>query len=649
MSFPKCVSMAPPLTGFAGLGGDPADPSGDYRRKDVQAFFRGSPARHPRSPTPWIRTWADWSVIEQTQPGAVLTQYLYELDENIQDAKQNGLTVLLNTYRCPLWANGTQPILDAQQLPPVQRTADQQALLKAAKNDGRRLVPDHLAFRYPGSAALPRSGTVITPNNVKYSDHYDVAYPGQTVPGGLASDQHYWYWWIKFLLARYNSNRALLTQPVLPAPPQYPTLTAADLAAYALYDMQLTQFLETFGRFGLLLVTPIIDPVLSCSAGSLTAVMPGGSAGTVSPATDSNLDGFVCTTTSSLGVVTGDGDDGASYNGGALPAGFTLRRVVPGTAGDGDMDGVIAVGPQPYISQPAGTVAVIDFLEFTNEPNLQIWPQRSIGGGPDGQFEPTNLIIDQVVAGMFVTVDKANGDLQAIPAQLAAQNGQGSATKLAGPASQDFLGPRAKVGKNGKRPSSYGMSTRTNTSVDFFTKKLLDALPASIKSSPGFTWTHHNYNDMTHQRFTPPGPGGTSVGPDTNIAQLVRARMKAGGWSGMRVAGVSTPALMLTEGGVSRNNLPVPKNLRGAKHAKQRTTYVEDLQAARLTAAGKELRRAPIGTGITLLTNFEFYQDKSPKNSSSLCRTIGLSKTTIPPPPPLSNYERPAYHAWQQI
>ncbi|MDQ6803634.1 MAG: hypothetical protein M3065_01425, partial [Actinomycetota bacterium] len=525
-------------------------------------------------------------------------------------------------------------------------TPDQNALYTAAKKDSHRLDLPQLAFRYPGSAALPRSGSMISADNVKYSDHYDVAYPGQVVPGGLPSDQHYWYWWIKFLLARYNSNRALLTQPGLPAPPQYPTPTAADLAAYALYDMQLTQFLETFGRFGLLLVTPIIDPVLSCSAGSLTAVMPGGSAGTVSPATDSNMDGFVCTTTSSLGVVTGDGDDAASYNGGALPAGFTLRRVVPGTAGDADMDGVIAVGTQPYISQPAGPVAVIDFLEFTNEPNLQIWPQRSIGGGPDGQFEPANLIIDQVVAGMFVTAEKANSDLQAIPAQLAAQNGQGSATKLAGPASQDFLGPRAKVGKNGKRPSAYGMSTRTSTSVDFFTKKLLDALPASIKSSPGCTWTHHNYNDMTHRRFTLPGPGGTSAGPSTNIAQLVRGRLKAGGWSGMRVAGVSTPALMLTEGGVSRNNLPVPKKLRGAN---QRTTYVEHLQAVRLREAGRRLRRAPIGTGIALLTNFEFYQDASVENSSSLCRTIGLSKTTIPPPPPLSNYERPAYHAWQQI
>lgn len=657
MAVPRCVALAQPISGTVGGQYSPADakndPLGDYDRQDIERFFKDTN-------TGWLLTTADWFAIEsnggptnrsydQVAPGLI-----YELDDVIASAKGttdtqgNGkpaLKVILLTYRYPYFANGTLNLLpnypDGAPNPnynPAARAASRfdrelYAPIDASRPKGKWRFhgaadkgkgPDQ---RYPGSAIL----------DGRYSDNRDVRVGSK------------WYFWIKFLLARYNQNRRLL----LPPDPGAATSAAS-------YQSEVDAFQRNWRRYAGLLMHPIADA--QCPSGyGVTGVAPGSGA-------DANGDGAVCSP-GGLGVPVDDTFIAPPPNS-AQPPGvkttWTLTKVPPGFPGDVNNDGFVLVGT-PIVNQaPAG--AVIDFFEPLNEPNFQIWPQRravknpptvtkGVGSPLSRADYPGTLVLQEVVAEMFATARQARAAIEAIPA---AQNGPGGGVQLLGPATADFIGPVSYKVRNDKIAGNrYGVSTRLTTSVDYFTDKLLQRLAAiGFKPGPEFGWCHHNYTDAEAQRYqTPykgsvarPGTKRNGYATATNGATLVRGLLKAHRWSG--AGGRKSPSLYLTEGGPRLNLLKREKGVTRAN--------VRKVQAERLKLAYDQMNNHPprgqkykLGDGIALYTNFLFYSESN--NDSGLCEVPGtVRRTPSPqgndlPPSEAVQYERQAYSTWKGL
>jgi hypothetical protein len=91
-----------------GSGGTtrPGSP-GDLRFHDNRAFLAETGAS-------WVRLWADWPTLQPDparapdDPDGAGAPFLAALDDQIRVANEDGVKVLLQVYRFPLWANGLE-------------------------------------------------------------------------------------------------------------------------------------------------------------------------------------------------------------------------------------------------------------------------------------------------------------------------------------------------------------------------------------------------------------------------------------------------------------------------------------------------------------------------------------------------------------
>lgn len=140
----------------------------------------------------------------------------------------------------------------------------------------------------------------------------------------------------------------------------------------------------------------------------------------------------------------------------------------------------------------------IDALEITNEPNLQLWPQRDVA---------------DATARMMVTAQTIAARHLAPPLLIA-------------PATADVAAA----------PGS-----RLRTPFEQFTSDLLDRLDEhGFTPGPRFAWSHHSYIDVETD---------TAAGTAAARAQLVSR------WAGWPVADPAAPGLLITETGARINRV----------------------------------------------------------------------------------------------
>jgi hypothetical protein len=200
---------------------------------------------------------------------------------------------------------------------------------------------------------------------------------------------------------------------------------------------------------------------------------------------------------------------------------------------------------------PAPAPPRVDAVEVVNEPNLQLWPQRSPSPDPARPFsvEGTELTVHRAVAEMMVTVDGLARAAGGIPC----------------------LGPSTADGDS--------TEPRLVSAVgDGFAGALLDELDRQgFAGGCHWTWSYHNYLDMEQ------GTGRVSA---------LREQL-AGRWRGLQHDGGA--AVAATEGGCRLAAFGD-----GLSHAARLRA-----QAQRL-ARSIERHRDPsdLGAGLTLLTQY---------------------------------------------
>jgi hypothetical protein len=199
----------------------------------------------------------------------------------------------------------------------------------------------------------------------------------------------------------------------------------------------------------------------------------------------------------------------------------------------------------------------VDFIEVTNEPNTQMWPQRE----PDS--ETGRLVMPLLVAEMFDTAQEVVTEQNA---KLRREGRLGSAAttvSLTGPGTLDAGGGRCQGEDRRGLPCQNPM---TCTTYGRFSTALLRALrERDFRAKSYFAWSHHNYRDVECDRevrsVVRNGQLATPDYPSTNSAAWVRRLLVVGvdegrdryRWTGWPRAG--RPELLLTEGGARLNGL----------------------------------------------------------------------------------------------
>jgi hypothetical protein len=207
-----------------------------------------------------------------------------------------------------------------------------------------------------------------------------------------------------------------------------------------------------------------------------------------------------------------------------------------------------------------------DALEILNEPNLQLWPQRSERGA---------LTIDSAVAAMMETA-----------ATVAARHPR--APLLVAPATGD--------------PTD---ESRLRTPYDAFTRALLDRLAERrFRPGPRFAWSHHNYADVE----------GDLAGASNRVGH-VRALL-AGRWPGWPHGDAAEPGLLITESGARPGVVARNFGLVGRRAAL-------DAQGLVVNRALWRLAAGPEGTGVALVCQYLFVTDRY---DSGLCDPDGAPR-----------------------
>jgi hypothetical protein len=244
----------------------------------------------------------------------------------------------------------------------------------------------------------------------------------------------------------------------------------------------------------------------------------------------------------------------------------------------------------------------LDVLEICNEPNYQMWPQQGPSTTAD-PYEPGPVVIDQVVAQMFVTA-------QAIQTRVGS-----SAPILAGPGCADT--------------SAGG---RLRTPYDVFTNRLLNRLAErGLKPGPKFAYTHHNYTDITHDQ----GPGSTAPDAATtptrykNRAAEVRRRL-VNRWPGWPDGKASSPQVMLTEGGATLPGIAGTWGLTDPAAQRQKQAELMKRNWDRMATNDGD------GAGIAMLSQYELHTD--PNYDCGLCEHPDFGGAT-----------RPAFATWKSL
>ena len=90
-------------------GGTRPGSTGDYRFDDNRLYFA-------ETNTTWVRLWADWPTVQPDparapdDPDGQGAAVLQALDDQIRAANDDGVRVILQLYRFPLWANGLEAL-----------------------------------------------------------------------------------------------------------------------------------------------------------------------------------------------------------------------------------------------------------------------------------------------------------------------------------------------------------------------------------------------------------------------------------------------------------------------------------------------------------------------------------------------------------
>lgn len=155
--------------------------------------------------------------------------------------------------------------------------------------------------------------------------------------------------------------------------------------------------------------------------------------------------------------------------------------------------------------------ATIHGLEISNEPNGQLWPQRTA---------PADTNPDHAAAWDLTTDNACCATGQMMQSAIAIGAAHANSVKIYGPGTADTV---------------LSTSSRLTTKFDEFTDQTLNVL-ASLNSLGNFfsVWTQHNYRDLEQ--------------PLTNTRASVTQALLQARWNGYHEAGVRS--VFMTEGGV---------------------------------------------------------------------------------------------------
>ena len=215
--------------------------------------------------------------------------------------------------------------------------------------------------------------------------------------------------------------------------------------------------------------------------------------------------------------------------------------------------------------------AKIAAIEVVNEPNLQLWPQRT-QPDPDIAFAQkwdtadSRLVVTEQVAQMMITVDalsRAHGD------------------------SWTLLAPSCSDSETVTQRRYQTIVHPNPTLTETFTGALLTALEGlGFVADDRWVWAYHNYTDFERDR--------------RHVVD-VRALLESGGWKGRRLDG--GPELWGTEGGVRLNVMGTRFN----------TTDVGERKALQAKVMAEGLARhhyaKGAGAGIGMFTQYTTFAD----------------------------------------
>jgi hypothetical protein len=242
-----------------------------------------------------------------------------------------------------------------------------------------------------------------------------------------------------------------------------------------------------------------------------------------------------------------------------------------------------------------------DYFEVVNEPNLQLWPQRSPCTASGDVYAPfglegSRLIAHEAVAEMMLTMDRIARRYSPRVPLLAAST---SDTDVRTAARRSTIAV----------PSS---AATMPDGLEHFVPSLLDALDRiGFRADANWIWSYHNYNDaeLVGERVTA-------------LRETLRGR-----WHGRSLD--DGPMLFATEGGIrlvraaQREQLDVFNAAHGPR--------IRALQAQMLDAAFRRHRRGTgVGAGVALFTQYTLNAD--PGFDDGLREASGV--------------ERPAFATW---
>ncbi len=185
-------------------------------------------------------------------------------------------------------------------------------------------------------------------------------------------------------------------------------------------------------------------------------------------------------------------------------------------------------------------------------------------------------------------------------------------------------------------------SSRLRTDKKVFVDSLLSRLEVlGALNLPSVCWSQHNYDDVTYDR----GPGSPTGNIELGTLDT-RARLTSHGWRGWPTQNAADPRMLLTEGGVTLQDV-MAKYGQGGSLTTDRGGNVPPIsqsqylakQAALLERAWNRMRTNTEGAGVGMMTNYLFWTD--PNYDSGLVD----SPTNSPP----NGAIRPAYNTWKSL
>jgi hypothetical protein len=221
-----------------------------------------------------------------------------------------------------------------------------------------------------------------------------------------------------------------------------------------------------------------------------------------------------------------------------------------------------------------------DYFEVVNEPNLQIFPQRSpttASGDIYAQFEleGSQLTAHKAVAEMMATMDGLSRRYS-------------PRVDLLAPSTSDTDVRTAARRSTIAVPSRWA---EMPDGLEHFVPTLLDELDRiGFQAGPNWIWSYHNYNDAE-----------LAGDRATALRSVLRGR-----WHGRTLDG--GPMLFSTEGGIrlSRAAMREGLDVRNPGHAAR----IRELQAQILDEAfHAHRRRTGVGAGVALFTQYTLFAD----------------------------------------